>query len=106
MAGSDTRFFPLEKPQPAYNCSRHPAIGCRKEKESGLALPVPPADFLQFHQSLCCPKDTHEGRNQLGKVSCRNLYLIDQLQESRHASEAQTAGTHANGRPKESHEIT
>ena len=38
MAGSDIIFFPPEKPQPTYNYSRHPAIGCRKAKVEKLGM--------------------------------------------------------------------
>ena len=61
--------------------------------------------LFQLHQSLGCSKHAHEGRGQFGKITCRRLYLVYQLQKGGHATKGKSACSHAQGCPEEGYKI-
>ena len=76
------------------------AAGCSKKLRFSLLLL---RSLFQFHQSFGCRKHADKGRHQLGKVACRTLYTVHQLQEGSHTTEGQRTTVQTEGTPQECH---
>ena len=77
----------------------------RRLQRHWLALLVE-RTLLKLHKPLRGREHGDEGRHKTRKASGRALDAVDELEESRHATEAQRVCRHAHGRPQESHEVT
>lgn len=62
--------------------------------------------FFEFHESLGSRKHLHEERCEPGKVACRRLNLVDELQESGHTAIGKRAAIQAESTPSKGDEIS